>query len=957
MPFLFIWSIKGQITIQGIVRDADNLEVLIGATVLDTIHHNWAITDAKGRFTLKVPEATVIAISYIGYNTAYNKIEKDTFLNIRLSSSLVLKNIVVTAVRKADPNISSVRAIDIEKIPPLGGKPDIIKAIQTLPGIQGTHEGSSVPIIRGGSPGENAYFLDGAPLIYVNHLAGFFSVFNTDMINSIDVYKGGFPAKYGGKLSTIIDIHQNSGNKKEFEAEIGLGITDLSASIQGPIIKDKLSYIITARKTLIDYLLLLTSSISPENNARVLYGFHDINGKLTYLLNDKNTLNLNIYQGDDYLKYWSKSEKNSSKFNNVWGNLLVSGSWATFLGSSLVGNSIVSYTKYRVKNAYEYKLGTTFTDVVDYSTLELYSLKSDWNKTFTSDLNLRFGLQARLNRSIPSATLVKGENISTLNSRYYGTVVSYAEPEYEIGNHLTIYPGIRMSYYNFLRDGKIYLDPRLRIKYKIDRNQSIFSSFMRVHQFEHLFSTRGKIGLNQIWIPADNKIPVASSDQISIGYRNTIIDNFTFSSAIYYKWMRNLSTYKEGYSQILGDPDYYNKIVTDGSGYSYGLELLIRKDKGKWTGSMSYAYIRSFRQFDEVNKGMVFPYDFDRPHNFNILVHRRISKRWEISAGWYFQSGLPYTPTIGKHLVPNQPSFDGSQEFYEVLDYGEKNSGRIKNYHRLDISTTKSKYNKSGELVGELTFGLYNAYAHKNPYYYFYNDKAGSPITTSIYHPKRQEFRPLKRIGVSYFPVIPYIAYTWYFSSGNSRNEIIRSSLSLKNKIEVAHSEERDSTDVSYRYNIKLSYNGDLNLFDNYLVPRYYRIEFNYRFLRYLEGGLQFFYSKQLAFRIESNSMTTSVRRPRYGIGLKATFYPLGLAFKSPPYWIEPYISAKAAFSHLFVDSKKYPYYSHLPLEYGIYGGLNLYLGKYFGFYTEIGRSNLESSENLDVNVGITVRF
>ena len=410
-----------QVRVSGIVTDSISRERLIGAYIIEQGTQNGSIADNNGYFSIVIKPTSSLKFSFIGYKSylADYNFKNDTLINILLStSSEQLSEVVVSAKRPPVPtkfNVATISYKQMVQIPSLGGKPDIIKSLQLLPGISSQNEGSSLMLVRGGDPGQNLYLFDNVPVIYVNHLGGFMSVFNPDIINNIDVYKGGFPSRYGGKLSSVIDITQKEGDNSEIKGSVGIGITDASFTVEGPLKIDNTTFILTGRKTLVDPLLALASYLSDGSNYIISYGFHDINGKLTWKPDEKNSLSFNIYQGDDYLNYWSTNKTEKYRFGNVWGNWLVSGRWNSMISSKLYTSNSISFTRYRLKEFMKYAM-TDITDTVKFnskyeSSVQDISYRSAWKYNASKNLTVDFGIQSSLLKFVPNETYLSNLNI------------------------------------------------------------------------------------------------------------------------------------------------------------------------------------------------------------------------------------------------------------------------------------------------------------------------------------------------------------------------------------------------------------------------------------------------------------------------------------------------------------------------------------------------------------------
>ncbi|MBP1672265.1 MAG: hypothetical protein H6Q25_80 [Bacteroidetes bacterium] len=770
--FIFLLSVnllfsQNSIQINGVVKDIRSGEVLIGATILDSINKMGTYTDNNGYFSLVVQIPCTLKFSYLGYTTIDTIIlpKSKNYFTIYLEQSLKLNEYEITAKPINQANKSTLLINEIENIPSLGGKVDIGRALQTLPGISGPKEGSSTLLIRGGDPGQNMYLFDNVPVLYVNHLAGFFSVFNPDIINSIDVYKGDFPAKFGGKISSFIDITQKEGNNKELNGNYSIGLTDLSFAIEGPISKYKSSFIITARKTLIEPLLLLATS-TEGNSVYMLYGFHDINGKYTWKPNDKNVISYNLYYGDDYLNFRKKNDGYNNDIINhnsthIWGNVLSSVQWKSIVSPKLFLILGASYTKYRAKDNVYYTIRQD-TDKVNYN-LKFISSVDDFSSRIhikydaTGFWNLYFGIESCLKKYVP-IYMELNNNESSKQIDFIGENVIFLNNEIKIKKLLLFNIGARLTsfinnkYYNFS------LEPRVNIKLNLSKNHTFFIAYSKTTQNNHLLLSGASIIQNEIWFPADNNFKPSSANHYSIGWEGVFFNNRQQSSILfYYKDMQNLCSYKEGYSIIKGDDYWLSKIEKNGVGKSVGIEFYTKLKFKKIQTSVSYTYSKTTRQYEHINNGKVYAFDFDRPHDFSITLFYQISSKIQLNLYWTFQTGLPYTPVLGKQISLTE---DG---FIQTLIYGEKNSERLKNYHRLDISLNYTYYNKNNR-KSIWSFSIYNVYNRKNPYYYYYNNNP----TSEIYHNTfDNSILPLNLYQICYFPIIPSFSYKVFFDQTN----------------------------------------------------------------------------------------------------------------------------------------------------------------------------------------------
>lgn len=749
--------------LSGFVRDAHTNEVLIGANVWEKSQNTGTVTDNRGYFNMKVKIPCTITISYIGFKSQLIKINsvKDTLLTVKLDTENNLSEITVTAAREKNFDVTRLTAKELAQIPTLGGKPDVIKALQLLPGVQTQSEGMSIMMVRGGEPGQNQYLLDNVPLIYVNHLGGFMSVFNPDMINSVDFYKGNFPARHGGKLSSIVDITQREGDISKHQGSFSLGLTDAAFSFEGPLANKKMSYMITARKTLFDALLAGVSTLVDENTAIVAYGFHDINAKLTWKHNEKNNLSLNLYQGDDYLNFWTKpwkiSKNESSHINQQWGNWLVSARWNRVFGAKLYAENIISYSRYRNMSGQQYGYEENGVkkeiEVKNMASVKDFSLRTAWKYSFLKNWNMEFGGQASYLVYEPNYNYLSTSATPLIGNVYNGIESAvYLDNKIKLLPGLMFQPSLRVS--NFTNKGENFpeLEPRVNLSYKLNPNQSLNLNYMRVSQSSHLVFAQTTILKREVWLPATSALRPELSNQLSASWNgNFNKGKFSAETNVYYKKMEHLVTLKEGYENMIDISGIENKVELGGTGIAYGAEFMLRKNIGKWTGSASYAWSHANRKFANINSGNIYEFDFNRPHNFTLNVNRDLGKNWTMNAVWILQSGTPYTPALGKQYTLNTETGETNIE----LIYGQKNSLRMKPYHRLDIGFSHTITTKRGNKA-VWSYSLYNAYNHINPFDYYYdNDNDTNDLIYSN--------RPLQLYKIGLFSIIPSIAYKVYF--------------------------------------------------------------------------------------------------------------------------------------------------------------------------------------------------
>ena len=760
-----------QVHVSGFVSDADNGERIIGANVYLQDRSKGISTDQKGYFNLAIVLPATLCFSCIGYEETCLKVEQaDTPLHIRLkplTETLHSVDVSATRIERESFNTLTLNAKSIEQIPTLGSRPDIIKAAQQLPGIEAATEASSLMIVRGGNPGENLYLLDNVPLIYVNHLGGFMSVFNSEMINTVDIYKGGFPARYGGKLSSIVDLTAKKGDPTKLKGSLSAGLTDLAFAVEGPGGLKNSSFILTGRKTLTEALMFTLSQVSKIGGGQdynIIYGFHDINAKYTWAPDAKNSFAFNVYEGDDYMSVWKNKKENNelerNSINNIWGNLLVSGQWNSAISSRLFMANTLSFTQYRLKNNMKAYLESS-SDTTDFfvktsSRVSDLSLRSDWKLFIANAWTVEYGLQSSYLNYRPNSFVSSFSNTTLPDvARVFDNSV-YLDNKLKFGTWFDGSIGMRINSYINGDYHHFAWEPRLSLSFGIGQS-TLNLTAMRVTQNSHLLMTPGSIMNNEVWIPADARIKPATSDQASLGWRRDFYDgHFGVEVDAYYKLLHNLATYREGYNTLIGDSDWRNKVETGGKGKSYGVELMTRFNFNRFDGYLGYTLSHTTRQYEHINNGKEYVYEYDRPHSININLNYQLTERWSLSALWTYQTGLPYTPVIGVQDTPIVTP-EGEVYFEETNIYGERNSERMRDYHRLDLAAKWKTMTKKGRKA-EWTFSIYNVYCRQNPYYYYYGDKNGDPLYWNQFPDD-----PIQLWQRSFFPVIPSFSYKVWF--------------------------------------------------------------------------------------------------------------------------------------------------------------------------------------------------
>jgi hypothetical protein len=775
---LFALPVQSQSRISGFVRDKSTGEKLIGANILVKGDKQLTATDNNGWFSMVASIPCSVEISFVGYKTAQISLvgHRDTLVEANLEPGRELATVVIMGVRKPVFDVATLKISELRNLPALGGKTDVLKSMQLLPGIQAQNEGSSLLLVRGGDPGQNLYLFDNVPVIYVNHLGGFMSVFNPDIINSIDLYKSGFPARFGGRLSSVVDITQREGDRNSLKGSLSLGVTDAGFSVEGPTKLKNSSFILTGRKTLIDPIMMLATALSEMNNYTVGYGFHDLNGKFTWKPDERNSLHINLYQGDDYMNFWSehktKTGSDNSRLKNIWGNWLASGRWNHVLSPRIFMANTLSYSRYRLSLGQSYSVTDTIKHPVfdrSYlSSVEDFSLRSNLKFQVLRGWSLETGLQASYLNHIPNSYYQSNLDSQPATQQLKALESAlYADNRIIIGEKLEANIGLRLVYYASGGFSSIALEPRARLSFIMAPDQYLHLGYQRVTQNDQLLFTTGSIMNSEVWVPAGPGIEPAWSNQFSFGWNGTFSKGMYITEiAAYYKTLNNLATYQEGYTSLMGDTDWRRKIVTGGSGKSLGVEFMLKKQLGSWTGFVSYAWSHTTRQYAQINKGLEYVFEFDRPHTASLNINHEFNNRWSVSLTWVYQTGLPYTPVLGRQLtLGTGPDGYGNFNYYETLLYGERNSMRMKDYHRLDVGATLNTHTRRGRKA-TWTFSVYNVYNRHNPFYYYYDTSLSQDFDRPQYW---TDFKPMNLYQVSFFPIIPSVSYKVFFDKSDPK--------------------------------------------------------------------------------------------------------------------------------------------------------------------------------------------
>jgi len=771
-------------TISGVVQDKSSGEKLFGANIYNTETYSGTVSNIYGFYSLKQTAGNItIKYSFVGYQPLEINIDlvKDTVVNMELSQLVELQEVEITSnsiqsrLESTQMSTTKLPMKTIKKLPVFFGEVDIMKTIQLLPGVQSGTEGTSGIYVRGGGPDQNLILLDGVPVYNANHLFGFFSVFNADAINSVTLVKGGFPARYGGRLSSVLDIRMKEGNLKEFHGEGSIGLIASKVTLEGPIIKDKSSFIVSARRTYLDilakpFIYLRNKSLNDGSNFTGGYYFYDLNGKVNYKISDKSQLYLSAYHGNDkaYSKYNFENQdvKSESKYKLRWGNITTALRWNYIFTKNLFSNTRVSYSRYQflvgekednrfdgVDQSFEFSYFSGIDDLTASIDFDYIPLPKHY---------IRFGISNIYHRFNPGVNAYKVKETETAidttfgNSKIYANEMdAYIEDDFSIGKYIKLNVGLHAS--GFYVKNKFYpsIQPRGAIRVIATDNLSIKASYAQMEQYIHLLSNT-TVGMpTDLWVPVTDKIEPMKSKQLAAGAVYNLNDMFEFSLEGYYKWMNDLITYKPG-SSYLSTDNTWQDMITVGKGWSYGGELLVRKDAGKLTGWIGYTLSWTWRQFDEVSPNK-YPYRYDRRHDISVVATYKMNDKIDFGAAWVYGTGNAVTLPYDKYLsLENNLGYLGNGyggDLSYINNIESRNNYRAPAYHRLDISANFHKKTKWGERTWSV--GLYNAYFRQNAFFLYID------YDFNQYSPTEQPPKVLKQ--VSLFPGIPYVSYNFKF--------------------------------------------------------------------------------------------------------------------------------------------------------------------------------------------------
>lgn len=760
--FLTTSAFAQNFTVSGRVKDGTNGEDIIGAIIV--VKENptkGTSTNSYGFYSLTLPSGDyTLVYQFLGFAVQEKKVslKSNQTLNVELAAAEnTLGEVEVLGERK-DQNVKStemgVVRLDpksVESVPVLFGEKDIIKVFQMTPGVKSAGEGNSGFYVRGGSADQNLILLDEAPVYNASHLLGFFSVFNSDALKDVTLYKGGMPAEYGGRASSVMDIKMRDGNSKKLGVTGGIGLISSRLTVEAPIVKDKGSFMISGRRTYADMFLKLSKDKDIKSSQ--LY-FYDLNLKANYQINEKNRIFLSGYFGRDNFGL-------ADIFGFDWGNATGTLRWNHLVNDKMFSNTSLIFSNY----SYRFLFNADGNDVKFTSSIRDWNLKQDFSYFPNPNHKIKYGFNAIYHTFIPGEIKSDFESIGNikLNERYALEGGLYIQNDHSITEKFGLQYGLRYSFFNYMGEGTAYtfneegdtlsskkydswesiktyggFEPRISAKYEVSKNSSVKASVNRAYQYMHLLSNSTSSQPTDIWVPSSNNVKPQISDQASLGYFRNFFDNkYEASIEGYYKLLHNQIDYRNGANLFFNDLAEGDLVY--GKGRAYGAEFYLRKQSGKFTGWVSYTWSRSLRTFDLINDGREFPSRQDRVHDFAIVMMYDITDKLKISGNWVYYTGTAVTFPSGKYDIGG----------ISVPYYTERNGYRMPDYHRLDLGLTwlvetKKNYESSWNV------SIYNAYARRNAYAITFRDKEDNPAQKEA-------------VRVALFRIVPSITYNFTF--------------------------------------------------------------------------------------------------------------------------------------------------------------------------------------------------
>lgn len=746
---------QGTTVLKGKIIDRVSKAELAGAVVSISATRAVAYTNSGGIFEIKIPANTAwLKVRHNGYRDTLvyllnNRL--DDFI-IGLTPEYKLMDEVRILKNKDDPRdrvndiqmgVDRISMDEAKLLPAILGEVDILKVLQLKPGVKSGGEGTAGFFVRGGSNDQNLILVEHAPVYNPSHLFGFFSVFNADAVDNVTLYKSGFPSQYGGRLSSVLDVSMRKGQPDSYSIQGGIGLLASRLTLNLPVIKRKLSLLVSGRRTYADLITNTLNELNkqkPDYNPIPSYYFYDFNVAMHYEINDKNKISLNGYYGNDFFRF----RGTNFGANLLWGNRSATLEWSHLFNKRL--NVSTAY----FTSGYLYRINTAFSAV----SLSIGSrildqgFTNNWNYFINDKHTLRFGLSAIYHRFTVgefgfSSEFTDIRNGQKLNAGEFGSYLSHA---WKINQRIVLLSGVRLSAFSNQQTTYNNLEPRIAFKTNIRPNATIKASYARMNQYLHLVSSSAAFLPTDVWYPSEKGIRPQQSDQVSLGWHQALASNKFFASLEgYYKWIKNAIDFRDG-AQLFANPNL-NKEFVFGKGWAYGIEAFIEKKKGKTTGWIGYTLAWSWRQFDKINGGVAFHPRFDRRHDVSVVIMHKLSPRVSLSGTWVYTTGNYVTIAGGRFAfqdaLPNQIG--------ATPDYLSRNDFQMPPTHRMDLGLVWKL--KTTRWDSDLTFSLYNAYSRRNPFFIFYEENTDAASQTVSFKPTL----------VSLFPALPAITYNFKF--------------------------------------------------------------------------------------------------------------------------------------------------------------------------------------------------
>lgn len=773
-------------TISGFVRDSASSESLISATLHDVLSGKGTLTNNYGFYSLTLPPGPVrLRTSFVGYKATERSfdLQKDTVLDFSAPVSALLKEVVVEG-RPLSSELLSSRTGSVEfssrtirEVPSLFGEPDLFRTLQHMPGVSPGAEGLTGLLVRGGNADENLFLIDGNPVYHVNHVGGLFSTFNPDAVKNVAFYKGNFPARYGGRLSSVVDVRMKDGDMQAYHGGISIGLLSATAYLEGPLIRKKTSFYLAFRRTWMDLFTAPTLAIlnkKYKERDKAGYSFYDLNGKINHIFSDRSRLSVGVYAGQDRVRWGGKTD--SVSFSDLkwrWGNFVGSVNWNYVFGQKLFMNATANYSRFQARmwnieevydNASWHSL-TSGKTTVRGSYIQDIGNRVDFDYLPSATHRIRFGSdylyhQYRPEQHWTTKTFSDASGNAAERQEIYANQwidahegAVYAEDDWLLSGRWKMNAGLRLATYHV--QGRTYfsLQPRLSVRYLIRPDWSAKLSYGKMDQYVHQLSNAYLNLPSDIWVPVTEKIPPMASHQVCAGVYYRFRKTLDFTLEGYYKKMDNLIEYRDGASLF---PKYvhWDEKVSMGEGRSYGMEAMVRKPSGRLSGWIGYTLAWSDRYFQDgtVNAGIRFPAKYDNRHKLNIALVYHVSRKVELSAAWTYMSGNRVTVALDSYpvLSPSDAPFpySGPDRLWQSEPIFRRNAVKLGDYHRLDLGVNIYRHTKKGH-VGVWNISLYNAYCRLNPFH--------------IESLERNPDGSWRAIQKGYVPLIPSFSYTYKF--------------------------------------------------------------------------------------------------------------------------------------------------------------------------------------------------